>query len=425
MPGLGIDFGTSNSALAVANGDQVNVLRWKIPTAVAKKDKQEGTTLPTVFFVPHEGRDLHVGYEAIEQYLLTGLDGRFIQSIKAFLPSKNFTGTQIHGRPRTIEELIAIFLRECLAKAREQLSASIEGPVVLGRPARFSLDDQSDQLAEKRLLKAAEIAGLSNVRLMTEPLAAARAYEARLLEDQTVMVVDLGGGTSDFTVIAVGPSHKARPDAERVLASGGVPVAGDALDGEIVRAKLLDLFGHGSSYRVFGEPTKVPHWMFKKLLSWNQLSFLKAAKYLDFLREVQRTSDQPEGIARLLRIVEEDLGYIMFRAVERGKQGVQRGQSAQIEDKDYALPFSVTLMRPEFEAATEEPIQKIRSTAHEVLRRAEVTPPQIDAVFMTGGTSLVQPVRRVFIELFGEDKLKGQDTFTSVVDGLARAAHQL
>ena len=408
--------------MATADGEDVQLVRWAIPDAIAKEGGRDGRTVPTVLFAPNDSLELSVGYGAIEQYLYTGLDGRFMQSIKAFLPSKSFTGTQIRGRHRSIEELVAIFLRRSLADAKAQLGAAVDGPVVLGRPARFAPDEASDQLAETRLLAAAEIAGLEDVRFMTEPLAAALAYEARIDRDHVVMVADLGGGTSDFTVISVGPGYRGRPEAERVRASGGLSVAGDALDGEIVRAKLLEPLGYGSGYKAFGEPTTVPHWMFKKLLRWNHVSFLKSRKYLEFLREVRRTSDRPDAIDRLLEIVDGDLSYVMFRAVERAKRAVQTGASEVIEDETHGLPLSVELTRPDFDEAVATPVAEIKTTAVEVMRQAGVTPERVDAVFMTGGTSLVEPVRDVFRGLFGEDKLQGQGTFTSVVDGLARAA---
>ena len=118
------------------------------------------------------------------------------------------------------------------------------------------------------------------------------------------------------------------------------------------------------------------------------------------------------------------MSYVMFRAVERAKRSVQSNPSALIQDEAYDLPFSVELTRAGFDAATEPPIAEIRATAVDVLRQAGIGPPKIDAVFMTGGTSLVEPVRNVFRDLFGEEKLRGRETFTSVVDGLARAAFQ-
>lgn len=438
--GFGIDFGTSNSAVARASEDgEVRIASWPIPGELARASGASSSdTTPTVLFAPSwdgpaedEVRParragtpaLLIGHEAVSQYLFTGLDGRFIQSIKAFLPQSTFTHTIIYGRKYSIEDLIATFLGTFLRAAEAQLGGKIEGRVVLGRPARFSLDPEEDRLAEERLRRAARLAGLPDVAMVIEPVAAALAYEADLTADETVFVVDLGGGTSDFTLMRVGPQTRGRPDRrDSILASGGVPSAGDAIDGELVRARLFDPLGFGSSYLSMTARTPVPHWIWQKLKRWNHVSFLKSKKYLDFLREVHDTSDRPDEIAALIRIVDEDMGYLLFRAVERAKREVATSGRAWIRDLEHDLPVRRVLTRAQFVEATAEVVGQIRGAAEEVLAAAGIGPPEVDAVFMTGGTSLVPEVRAAFTGLFGEGKLRSRSTFTSVVDGLARAA---
>ncbi len=424
QPGFGIDFGTSNSAIAMATPDgKVHPVRWRIPGVLAPGGEVESSTVPTVIFAPNYESGYHVGFDAIRQYLFTGLDGRFMQSIKAFLPSSAFSGTVIKNRHYTIEQLIAIFLRRARESAEQVLGRKLEGRIVLGRPARFSLDPGEDRLAESRLLEAARLSGLPEVTLLIEPIAAALTYEAELERDEVVVVADLGGGTSDFTVMRVGPSHKRSGDrSESVLASGGVPTAGDALDGEIVRARLFDRLGYGSEYRAFGAKTAVPNWIFHKLLRWNHVSFLKSKKYLEFLREVRKTSDRPEEIARLIEVVDCDLSYVLFRAVERAKRAVQSEPAGEIADDAHGLPVSESLTAEQFAAAVEGRVEEIRKAALGVLENAGVAPEEVDAVFMTGGTSLVSAIRSEFSRIFGAEKLRGRGTFTSVVDGLARAS---
>jgi hypothetical chaperone protein len=421
---FGIDFGTSNSAIAIARDREVRVLEWPLPDALAGgRTPRAQDTLPTVLFAPSYENELHIGHEAIAHYLFTGLEGRFIQSMKAFLPQSSFTGTMIRGRNYAIEDLVAIFLRKMIASAETMLEERVEGRIVLGRPARFSLDDAEDRLAESRLLRAAALAGLKDVRLLIEPVAAALAYEAQLAKDEIVLVADLGGGTSDFTLMRVGPSHQGKGDRKgSILASGGLLVAGDCFDGELVRARLFDALGFGSSYVAFTAPTPVPHWIFQKLLRWNHVSFLKNRKYLDFLKEVFETSDRPEQIGALIRLVEDDMGYLLFRAVERAKRAVHQAQRTWIADEENALPVKATLTKKQFEDATEGLVRDIRKTALGVLRSAGLDAESVDAVFMTGGTSLVPEIRTAFASMFGEAKLRSKSTFTSVVDGLARGA---
>lgn len=429
MRAIGIDFGTTNSAVATWGADQgVRVARFDgLDRTLRLGDggSSVADNLPTVFFFPSGERSLHTGYDAIQRYVESGMDGRFIQSIKTFLPSRAFTGTQVGGKVRSIEELVAAFLRQLVEKASHSLQTELKGPVVLGRPARFSADPELDALAEGRLRRAAALAGLSEVTFVIEPVAAALAYEATLTADETVVVADLGGGTTDFTVMRVGPSCSRLTDrSASILASGGLSVAGDRFDAEIVRAKLFPLLGHGSEYDTISGAALVPHSLFQKLLQWNHVSFLKSRDMLEFLRKVHAKSSDPKGIGALLQIVEEDLGYVMFRAVERAKRLLPNSDPAAIEAEAFAFPVSAWLTREEFDTAVSGLLDDIRATATEVLGAAGLDPSRVDAVFLTGGTSLIPEVRAVFAKLFGADKLRDRNTFTSVVDGLARSGAQ-
>ncbi|MFO0728721.1 MAG: Hsp70 family protein [Myxococcota bacterium] len=415
---FGIDFGTSNSAVAfVDKKGKAKVARFR-----AVELDQTSSTAPTVLFFPSYQKDTHYGHEAVRTYLFNGLEGRFIQSMKTFLPAKSFAGTQIRGQQLEIEDLVALYLKKLLAAAEASMGVSIREDVVLGRPARFSLDPEADALAEARLIRGAERAGLSGFRLQIEPVAAALAYEASLDRDEVVLVADLGGGTSDFTVMRVGPKHQALTDRRQsILASRGVPIAGDKLDAEIVRAALLPLFGQGSSYVAFTDLAPVPNWIFHELLAWNHVSFLKSKKTLEFLRLVARTSDNKPAIQRLLRVVEEDQGYLLFRAVERAKRTLSTDDRAMIEDAEHGLAVEAEVKRETFDRVTLPLVEQIWSTALECLAAAGLEPRAVDAVFMTGGTSLLPAVRERFFSTFGEKKIRSGDNFTSVVEGLARA----
>ena len=376
-----------------------------------------------MIFAPNYDREFFVGFDAIRQYLFTGLDGRFMQSIKAFLPSATFTGTVIKNRHYSIVELVAIFLRRAREAAEQQLGRKLEGRIVLGRPARFSLDPEEDRLAESRLLEAAQLSGLPEVTLLIEPIAAALAYEARLDHDEVVIVADLGGGTSDFTVMRVGPGRRRGGDRnESVLASGGLPVAGDALDGEVVRARLFDQLGYGSEYRAFGAKTvgteldlsQAPALEPRQLSEVEEVSRVPARGAED-----QRSTggDQPPDRDRRLR----PLLCLVPRSGARQARRTRREQ-AEIADDQHGLPLKQDLTPEQFAGAIAGQIEAIRKTAFEVLERAKLDVGQVDAVFLTGGTSLVSAIRSDFARIFGAEKLRGRGTFTSVVDGLARAS---
>ena len=412
---IGIDFGTSNSALATCDAQgQVQLLE----TAGGK-----GATVPTVLFFPSYEKDVFVGHDAIDRYLETGFDGRFVQSIKAYLPSESFSGTHIRGRFYGIEELIAAFLRRFVQGAEAVGKIRLDGPIVLGRPARFSDDPAAERLAAGRLARAAELAGLKDVQFLIEPIAAALAYESSLERDETVFVADLGGGTSDFAVMRVGPSYRGSADRRSsILASGGLSVAGDRFDGEIVRAKVLPLLGWGTEYDTLNGPARVPNWMYLRLLRWNHVSFLKSAKNLDFLRRVAATSHAKAELQAFLRLVDEDLGYSLYRAIERAKRDAAQGRTALIVDEEHALPVEAELTPDEFVEATVELVDAIRSHAQSVLSDAQLDAGNVDAVFITGGTGLLPIVRQIFEDMFDGERVRSRQAFTSVADGLARGA---
>lgn len=419
---IGIDFGTSNSAIAVA-GDDGSVKLARFTHAISGTSTE---TTPTVLFFPSYEQETHFGHGAVARYLFTGLEGRFVQSMKTFLPAKTFSGTHIRGRLFQIEDLVTTFLRRMIAAAEEMLGVKIEGELVLGRPAAFSIDPEADALAEQRLRRGAEAAGLSGFRMLIEPVAAALAYEATLSKDEIVLVADLGGGTSDFTLMRVGPSWRSLADRKpSILAAKGIPIAGDKFDGEIVRTALLERFGAGSDYLAMTERAPVPHWIFQRLLQWNHVSFLKDRETLEFLRRVHRTSGNPEAIGTLIQLIEEDQSYLLFRAVERAKRELADHDVARIADDEHALVVEGEISREQFEAATRPLVDQIEATAVATLSAAGVEADAVDAVFMTGGTSLLTPVRARFEALFGAEKIRGGQTFTSVVEGLARSARQV
>ena len=257
-----------------------------------------------------------------------------------------------------------------------------------------------------------------------EPVAAALSYEATLDADEIVMVADLGGGTTDFTVMRLGPSHRGQADrTPSILASGGLHVAGDRFDGEIVRSKILPQLGQGSEYRTMTGPARVPAWLFSKLLQWNHVAFLKKRETVEFLRKVHATSSAPDAIGGLLRLIEEDLGYVLFRTVELAKRTAAAGTDAPIESGPLALPIGTTVLsQAEFEDAVAGLLEQLRAAALDVLKGAQLGPADVHAVFLTGGTSLLPQVRALFQDLFDEARLRARSTFCSVVDGLARSA---
>lgn len=412
---VGIDFGTSNSAVAVAGADA------SAPARVLHIDPagEDTRLMRSVLFFPAEGSDVFVGGHAINQYLASE-EGRFMQSVKTFLPSTTFERTQVRGRFWQIEDLVAGLLRQM----RLRIEADMGGPIeraVFGRPAVFSLDPAVDARAEARLREAARRAGFPEPTFLIEPIAAALSYEETLQQDELVLVADFGAGTSDFTLMQLGPSRRGLTERRAdIVAATGVYIGGDRFDAAIVEHSLLGFFGVGSTYMAFTERTQLPGWMMRKLLYWHELSLLRERDTLEFLQRAARTSDAPQAVQNLICLVEENLAYHLYRAVEAAKRTLSVEASAELTFCTGDIDIRATVQRVDFERWVAPLLQTLNDTVDKLLVAASGRIP--DAVFLTGGTSKIPAVRNLFAARFGADKLREGDAFTSVVAGLGRAA---
>jgi hypothetical chaperone protein len=405
---IGIDFGTSNTTAALPSGE---VLRIDHGEALFR----------TLLFFPEDSNETLAGSEAIARYQEDNA-GRFIQSMKTWLPAQSFTRTQLRGRTLSLEELIAIFLRKVRAEIERQGHPT--GSVVLGRPARFSKDPAVDAFAEERLRKAAGLAGFGQVRFVIEPIAAALAYEATLRRDELVLVADFGAGTSDLTVMQLGPSRREQADRRAdVIASGGVYVGGDRFDAAIMKHKLFPHFGHGSTYQA--SPTskrmEMPTYVSSRLLSWNEMSLIREKKTRELIELLLETSDRKPAIEALHDLVMYNLGFRLYRAIEAAKVTLSTQPRATLEFDEERIHLREVVTREEFEVASAPLIDELEACTDEVTAQIPSSL-RIDSVFLTGGTSHVPAVRRLFARKFGEERLRTADAFTSVVEGLGRAA---
>lgn len=406
----GLDFGTSNSALALPSGEVVPI---DLPAANPRLFR-------SVLFFPEDDPGVFAGEGAIAEYLSGGY-GRFLQSVKTWLPSRAFQSTAIRNKPFQLEELVALLLRRIREGAERQVGASLR-EVVLGRPAVFSEDPESEALAQRRLERAARLAGFERVGFLIEPIAAAYAYEARLTEDELVLVGDFGAGTSDFTLMRLGPRHRGGADRRAdIVGSDGVYVGGDKFDAEIMR-RLLPHFGAGSTYRLTGQRLPIPNHVLNKLLSWNEMSFIREASTQQLLEQMLKTSDRLPAVEALYDLVEENLGFHLFRAIERAKVELSSKEETLLRFDAARIHLEERLTRDEFERLTAPLIDRLDACVTRLLTRTGVGPEGVDAVFLTGGSSQIPSVRRLFVRRFGEAKLRTADAFTSVAEGLGRGA---
>lgn len=412
---VGIDFGTSNSAAALPG------VHTDAPARVLSIDPtgDSAQLLRSVLFFPEGANETLVGGEAITRYLEEG-EGRFLQSVKSFLPSKTFTRTEIRRRSYGLEELVAVLLRAIKARIEAEAGGEVAS-LVLGRPALFHEEAEQDAKAQERLRQAALIAGFPEPRFVIEPIAAALHYEEALTRDEVVLVGDFGAGTSDFTVMKLGPSHRGASDRRAdVLGASGVYIGGDKFDAAIVEHRLLRLFGHGSTYKSMLKELEIPGWMTRKLLAWHELSLLRERSTLEFLRQAKKSSSDKTGVDNLIVLAEENLGYHLFRAVEATKRELSGAEVSRVTFSRAGIELDEPVTRAEFERWTAPLRDGLTKTAEKALAQAGGVRP--DAVFLTGGTSRIPSVRRLFAETFGEERLREGDAFTSVAAGLGRAA---
>jgi hypothetical chaperone protein len=411
MASCGLDFGTSNSTVALPSGQALPI----DPQAPSPR------LFRSVLFFPEEAKSVLAGFAAIEEYLERS-EGRFIQSVKGWLPSTSFSATQIRNKAYKLEDLVALLLRRIREAAEAAAGTTLE-EVTLGRPAVFSPDAEADANAEARLRRAAELAGFREIRFLIEPIAAALAYEATLSRDELVLVADFGAGTSDLTLMRLGPGRGgARDRRADVVASGGIDIGGDRFDAAIMRNKLLRHFGHGSTYEQQGKHMPIPNHIMGKLLSWHEMSFIRERSTQQLIDRMLYASDNVPAIEALYDLVEENLGYRLFRAIEAAKIRLSVGEATTIDFEEARINIHEPITRAEFEAFSAPLLEGLQTTTKEVLDRAQVAPDAIDSVFLTGGSSQIPAVRRLFGEQFGESKLRTADAFTSVAEGLGRSA---
>lgn len=406
----GLDFGTSNSAVSLPDGRV-------LPIDPAAK---EARLFRSVLFFPEEERTIFAGAEAISRYLEDNA-GRFIQSVKTWLPSTSFHATQIRNSPYTLEDLVALLLRRIRVQA-EQASYLKLDSVVLGRPAVFSADPKVDALAQGRLEKAAQKAGFTHVRFVIEPIAAALTYEATLDREERVLVADFGAGTSDLTVMRLSPERRLAADRrEDVVGSAGVYVGGDKFDAAIMKHALITSFGAGSRYKLGDRWMDIPQYIQGKLLSWHEMSFIREKATQELIQTMLKTSDRPEAIAALHDLVTYNLGYHLFRAIEQAKIQLSSADETTLDFEEERISVHKRITRAQFEQFSAPLLRELEDCVKGLLARTggEKT---IDAVFLTGGSSQIPAVRNLFARIFGEGRLRAADAFTSVAEGLGRAA---
>lgn len=427
---VGLDFGTTNSAIAIIGGDgAVRLARFAADIA----DAPETETFRSILFFESTEETggteaaLSVGNEAIRRYLAAAGNGRLIQSLKSFLADRTFQSTDIMGENYSLGDLIAPILIKLRQSAEAQFGP-LPARIIVGRPVHFSDAQTSadDDAARVRLDVAVRRAGWDEVMFEYEPVAAAYDYASRITRDETVMIADFGGGTSDFSILRLkAPRAGSAEPRERfeILGNDGVAIAGDAFDGRMIHHIVAPALGRGSKYRSpYGATLPAPTWPYARLERWHHLSILKTRATIFRLRELERESLEPAKIAALINVIDSDLGYYIFREIERTKLALSDDESAEFDFTDPPTEIRRLIGRGEFNEWIARLLAEIAGCVDRLMRTVAIDRREIDSVFLTGGSSFVPAVRHIFEERFGAEKIRMGNEFTSVARGLALRA---
>ncbi len=408
----GLDFGTSNSVICAISTDPHGD-----PSPVVMSE-------PTVLFFPWRNTKdtftYYVGQEAVQKYVEMGMHGRFIQSLKSVLHDPDFDMTMIYGVPFTPIELTELILTNLKQKMEAKLGTTLD-TVVMGRPVMFSEDPEEDQTAQRRIHSAARKCGFKYISFQLEPIGAAYSYEARLTKAETVLVVDLGGGTTDYTIMNLDPQKRHALDrTQDILATGGVHIGGDDFDASIMWHALAPYFGYGSQFEDWNRLFDFPIHFFTTLCTWYDIAKLKESPFKEDLHSILRTSTNKPAVRRLKTLIEEDLGFGLFKAIEHTKKAFSELDQTSIHFESPHLSVHEPVSRAAFEGYIAEHVEAIHSALTETLQRAHKKEADIDSILMTGGSSLVSVIQTTMAARFGGNKIiPDSNRFTGVAVGLA------
>jgi hypothetical chaperone protein len=397
----GVDFGTSNSLLSFAKeGEKSRLLNLE----------DDSPILRSLIFSPGQN-EYYFGEQAIDAYQEFGGEGRFFRSLKKFLPEPGFKGTEVFGRRMKIEELIATFLREMKKRADKQTGHDITN-VVLGRPALYSLEPDKDRLAEKRMKKAAELAGFKRIEFCPEPVAAGLSTGSTI-QKGLILVGDIGGGTSDFTLLKMEGDQFSE---KNVYGLSGVFIAGDAIDGRIMRDFISLHFGRDIKYRVPMGDTELnfPRRLLTKLCNPAHIVFLKERETWEFLKEIEGwvlEGENQKYITQLFCLVEEDLGYPIYNNIEKSKIELGGNEKSQFEFRHSDIDIQMEIEREHFQGSVQRELDEIFAALDKVFQQSGYSHEDVDLVRITGGTGQMPLFQKRLRETFGNKKIEMSDAF--------------
>ncbi|WP_374577523.1 Hsp70 family protein [Phenylobacterium sp.] len=412
---IGIDFGTTNTVVALAGAQgPAHLARFPAPErdVFAFRSALSFYAPPDL---PNE-REIEAGPWAIEAYVEDPLETRFIQSFKSFAASESFTETQIVGRRYQFEDLLSTFLLKLREHGGGDM-ADLPRRVIVGRPVTFAGGAPNEALALARYETAFRRLGFEEILYAYEPVGAAFFFARELKEDATVLVGDFGGGTSDFSIIRF--TRQAGEITAIPLGRAGVGVAGDAFDYRIIDNLVSPALGKGSSYTSFGKVLPIPNRYYSTFARWDQLALMRASRDMREIRKLVREAVEPEKIERLVEVLDENYGYRLYRAVSDLKEALSSQDAAAFRFAAGGIDIGAQVERAEFEDWIAPELRLIEDAVDRALADAGLGAEGVDKVFLTGGSSLVPAVRDIFYRRFPAERIESGAELESIASGLA------
>jgi hypothetical chaperone protein len=415
----GVDFGTSNSTVGWIKPGPGQVAG----AANALLSLEDGkATLPSVVFFNADDEEVRYGRAALADYL-AGYEGRLMRSLKSLLGTSLMDGqTEVGGRALPFKMLLAQFIGEVKRRAETEAGRGFER-AVFGRPVFFVDENPSaDKLAEDTLAEVARSVGFREIAFQYEPIAAAFDYESRIDREELVLIADIGGGTSDFSLVRLGPGRAGKPERrDDILATGGVHIGGTDFDKYLSLSSVMPLLGYRSALRSGAE---IPSSYYFNLATWHTINQAYTRKSIAQLDDLVRDAREPAKLARLQDLIDERAGHWLAMQVEGAKIGLSSQPQVALELDRLAPPETLMVERATFEAAIGQLLDSIDATVLRLLDDAGIQAGEVDTVFFTGGSSGVGLLReRIGALLPGARKVEG-DLFGSIGAGLALDAQR-
>ena len=413
---LGLDFGTTNTVMALSQATG-GTHSMQFHSSVGVTDTMR-TALSFMKdpVVGAQALKVEAGQAAIRQFIDNPGDCRFLQSIKTFAASALFQGTLVHARRHSFDDLMEVFLRRLKAYAGNDWPAGVSR-VITGRPVQFAGASPDPALALERYNAALTRLGFPEIHYVYEPVAAAYYFAQTLKSDATVLVADFGGGTTDYSLIRF--ERQAGRLTATPIGHSGVGIAGDHFDSRMIEHLVAPEIGKGTYFKSFDKLLEVPSGYYANFSRWNQLSIFKTTREFTDLKSLVRSAIEPEKLELFIDLVEHDEGYPLYQAISATKMALSATDEAEFNFAPLGSAGRKSVKRADFEEWIAPDLARIEGALDEVLEKTETSPGAIDKVFLTGGTSFVPAVRRIFTRRFDADKIESGGELLSIAHGLA------